>query len=128
MLNAAMPVSTDKITVFYDGACPRCIRDRRNYERLDPVADKHVEWFDITGRDKELMALGINPRKALTELHIRTPDGRILSELDAYRVLMARIPRYRFLGWLIGLPLIRPLASYLYHWMVTRRLKQQGRL
>ncbi len=123
-----MPESDNKITVFYDGACPRCIRDRVDYERLDPEADKQVEWFDITGHDQELIELGINPRKALTELHIRTADGRILSELDAYRVLMARIPRYRLLGWLIGLPLIRPVASNLYHWMVTRRLRRQGRI
>ncbi|GAA0686149.1 hypothetical protein GCM10009104_09930 [Marinobacterium maritimum] len=123
-----MPESDDKITVFYDGACPRCIQDRENYERLDPDANTQVEWFDITGRDKELVELGIDPRKALTELHIRTADGRILSELDAYRVLMTRIPHYRLLGWLIGLPLLRPLASRLYHWSVTRRLRKQGRL
>lgn len=87
-----------------------------------------MEWFDITGKDQALIELGIDPHKALTELHIRTADGRILSELDAYRVLMARIPRYRILGWLIGLPLIRPLASYLYHCSVTHRLHKQGRL
>ncbi len=123
-----MTESDNKITVYYDGACPRCIRDRENYEHLDPEGAAGVEWFDITGRDQELIELDINPRKALTELHIRTADGRILSELDAYRVLMARIPRYRLLGWLIGLPLIRPLASHLYRRMVTRRLKRQGRL
>lgn len=123
-----MADSDHKITVFYDGACPRCVRDRQSYERLDPDAAKDVQWFDITGRDPELVALGIDPRKALTELHIRTADGRILSELDAYRVLMARIPRYRLLGWLMGLPLIRPLASRIYRWSVTRRLRWQGRL
>ncbi|WP_432698404.1 thiol-disulfide oxidoreductase DCC family protein [Marinobacterium sp. YM272] len=123
-----MPESDNKITVYYDGACPRCRRDRENYERLDPNADDEVEWFDITGRDERLKALGIDPRKALTELHIRTADGRILSELDAYRVLMARIPRYRWLGWFIGLPVVRPLARYLYHWSVTRRLQREGRL
>jgi len=123
-----MPDSDNKITVFYDGACPRCVRDRENYERLDPEAGRQVEWFDITGRDRELRDLGIDPRKALTELHIRDSDGRILSELDAYRVLMARIPRYRLLGRLIGLPLIRPLTSRLYHWWVERRLRREGRL
>ncbi|KEA63558.1 hypothetical protein ADIMK_2337 [Marinobacterium lacunae] len=123
-----MPNTQDKIIVYYDGACPRCRRDRKNYEQLDPEADTPVEWFDITGRDRELIELGIDPRKALTELHIRTADGRILSELEAYRVLMARIPRYKLLGFIIGLPLIRPVASRLYHWWVTRRLRKQGRL
>ncbi|MBV1787803.1 DUF393 domain-containing protein [Marinobacterium sp. D7] len=123
-----MPDAEHKITVYYDGACPRCRRDRKNYERLDPEAGKRVEWFDITGREQELIELGIDPRKALTELHIRTADGRILSELDAYRVLMARIPRYRLLGLIIGLPLIRPVASRLYHRWVTRRLRKEGRI
>ncbi|MBV0934587.1 thiol-disulfide oxidoreductase DCC family protein [Marinobacterium weihaiense] len=118
-----MPVPDTRITVFYDGACPRCIRDRENYERLDPEADEHqVVWFDITGQAQTLRELGIDPQKALTELHIRTADGRILSELDAYRVLLARIPRYRWLGHLLGWPLIRPLASRLYRWLVIRRL------
>ena len=117
-----------KITVFYDGACPLCVRDRQVYESKDPETEKRVEWFDITGKDQELIDLGIDPHKALTELHIRDVNGQILSELDAYRVLMARIPQYRFLGWLIGLPIIRPLASQFYHWLVTRRLKKEGRL
>ena len=26
--------SDKPLTVFYDGACPRCVRDRANYERL----------------------------------------------------------------------------------------------
>ena len=117
-----------KITVFYDGACPLCVRDRQVYESKDPEAEKQVEWFDITGKDQELIDLGIDPHKALTELHIRDINRQILSELDAYRVLMARIPQYRFLGWLIGLPIIRPLASQFYHWLVTRRLKKEGRL
>lgn len=123
-----MPDSEHNITVYYDGACPRCIRDRKTYERLARREGQQVEWFDITGREQELIEQGIDPRKALTELHIRTADGRILSELDAYRVLMARIPRYRLLGFIIGLPLIRPVASRLYHWWVARRLGQEGRL
>ena len=123
-----MKRSEHKITVFYDGACPRCVKDRQDYQGKDPEGDARVEWFDITGRDEELCALGIDPNKALTELHIRDEDGRILSELDAYRVLMVRIPQYRLLGWLIGLPVIRPVASWLYRKMVIRRLQREGRL
>lgn len=123
-----MKTSGDKITVFYDGSCPRCVKDRANYERLDPNHQSLVEWFDITHQDETLRQLGIDPNLALTELHIRNSDGSILSELDAYRVLMARVPRYRWLGWLIGLPIIRPLTSRFYHWLVIRRLKKQGRI
>ena len=120
-------VKPAKIRVFYDGACPQCVQDRRDYERLE-AGDDVVEWCDITGRDEELQALGIDPQKALRELHIQDQAGAVRSELDAYIVLMARIPRLKLLGWLIGLPVVRPFASRFYHWLVVRRLRREGRL
>jgi predicted DCC family thiol-disulfide oxidoreductase YuxK len=117
-----------KITVYYDGACPRCVRERRRYERLAGTSGERVCWFDITGREDRLREIGIDPRKALTELHVRDENGRIASELDAYILLLERVAFLRPLAWLIGLPVIRPLLARLYHKMVIRRLKKSGRL
>jgi hypothetical protein len=36
-----------KITVYYDGACPSCVRDRRHYEKLAGKSSEQVCWFDI---------------------------------------------------------------------------------
>ncbi|RDE19531.1 DUF393 domain-containing protein [Motiliproteus coralliicola] len=116
------------IKVFYDGACPRCVQDRRNYEQLDSGDPEQVCWVDITDREAELERLGIDPNKALTELHLMTADGRILSELDAYIVLMRRVRWLKPMAWLIGLPGIRPLLSRGYRYTVTRRLQRSGRL
>lgn len=124
----AMSEDKRKIVVYYDGACPSCVRDRRNYEKWAGGAGEQVCWFDITGRDEELRSLGIDPQKALTELHVRDENQRILSELDAYILLMSKVPRLKPLAWLIGLPVIRPLLARLYHWMVIRRLRRSGRL
>jgi predicted DCC family thiol-disulfide oxidoreductase YuxK len=118
----------NKVTVYYDGACPICVSDRAEYERLAGEGGKDVIWFDINGRDAELRALGIEPHKALTELHIMDVNGQIRSEMDAYIVLMGRVPRLKLLGWFISLPLIRPLLGKLYRRMVRRRLRRQGRL
>jgi len=116
------------ITVFYDGACPRCVRDRERYERWAGRAGERVCWFDITGQDERLRALGIDPRRALTELHVLDEHQRLRSELDAYILLLAKIPWLKPLAWLIGRPLIRPWLARLYHWMVDRRLRRSGRL
>lgn len=123
-----MSETQGKITVYYDGACPVCVRDRRHFEKLAGKRGEQVRWFDITGRDDELRALGIDPRKALTELHVRDETGRILSELDAYILLMGKVPLLKPLAWLIGLPVIRPLLARLYHRSVLRRLRESGRL
>lgn len=116
------------ITVFYDGACPRCVRDRAQYERWAGPAGARVCWFDITGQDDRLRALGIDPHRALTELHVLDKHQRLRSELDAYIVLLEKVPRLKPLAWLIGRPGIRPWLARLYRWSVERRLRRSGRL
>ena len=117
-----------KITVYYDGACPSCVKDRQNYEKLAGKSGEEVCWFDITGQEDRLREIGIDPRKALSELHVRDEHQRVVSELDAYIVLMSRVPLLKPLAWLIGLPVIRPILSSFYHRMVQHRLKKTGRL
>ena len=123
-----MSKNKGQITVFYDGACPTCVRDRSHYEKLAGNEGKHLHWFDITGQESVLQTLGIDPQKALRELHIKTENQEILSEIDAYIVLMEKVPLLKLFAWLIGLPLIRPLISKIYHWQVDRRLRRTGRL
>ena len=118
----------DKITVYYDGACPTCIRDRKHYEKLSGEQGKCVEWFDITGKDDELRNLGIDPKLAVKELHIKTDNGQIISELDAYILLMQRTLWLKPLAIILNLPIIRPLLAKAYHRAVTQRLRRSGRL
>jgi len=82
----------DKLVVYCDGACPACIRDRKNYERLSWTSEEQVCWFDITGKNSQLRDVGINQQKALSELHVCDTSGQIGSELDAYILLMNKVP------------------------------------
>jgi predicted DCC family thiol-disulfide oxidoreductase YuxK len=75
-----------------------------------------------------LREIGIDPQKALMELHVKNENQQLLSEIDAYILLMSKVPRLRPLAWLIGLPLIRPILSKVYHWQVNRRLRHSGRM
>lgn len=120
--------SASPLTVFYDGACPRCRADRRRYERLAGASGQGVQWLDITGREQELRRAGVDPELALRELHVRDAQGYIHRELDAYSLLMGRVPLLRPLAWIIRLPLVRPLLSRLYRALVLRRLHRSGRI
>lgn len=117
-----------KLTVYYDGACPKCIRDRRTYEKLAGRHGNDVDWFDITGQESRLHELGIDPQKALSELHVSDANGRIVSELDAYLLLMNKVLLLKPLAWLISLPVVRPFLASLYHRQVNRRLRKRGLL
>lgn len=115
-----------KLTVFYDGACPKCRRDRASYEKLAGSAAEQVCWFDITGQESRLRELGIDPYKALSELHVRDTHGQLVSELDAYILLMNEVAVLKPFAWLLSLPYIRPLLAKLYHWQVNGRLRKRG--
>lgn len=117
-----------KLIVYYDGSCPSCVRDRTFYEQMAGSKKDEVEWCDITGKEDVLRQEGIDPKQALQELHVKTPTGRVVRELDAYIILMQRTRLLKPLAWLIGLPLIRPALARLYHFMVQRRLRRTGRL
>ncbi|NRA61188.1 MAG: DUF393 domain-containing protein [Psychrobium sp.] len=120
--------NAEKITVYFDGSCPRCIRDRDYYQKLTQGYKHQIIWFDITGQEQKLLQLGITPSKALRELHIEMADGQIYSELAAYIELMRRVPLLKPLAFVIALPIIRPLLARCYHVMVAKRLKRAGRL
>ncbi len=121
-------MADDALEVFYDGACPRCRRDRDRYCGWAGADAARVRWVDISGRDDELRAAGIDPGAALTELHVRDAGGCVHRELDAYILLLARLPRLRWLARLIGWPVVRPWLSWLYRVSVLRRLRASGRL
>jgi len=122
-----MDSKDNNITVYFDGSCPSCIKDMHAYDKLSSEAGKPVTWVDITGRDDHLRRIGIDPVRAFLELHIKDQNQNVLSEMDAYIVLLNRVPRLRPLAWLISRPALRPLLAKLYHWMVESRLKRQGR-
>ncbi len=121
-----MGITAGKLVVFYDGSCPSCIRDRERYEKLAGKTGQSVEWLDITGQDDRLRREGIEPDKALRELHVKDASGHIHREIDAYILLMSRVPVLKPLAWLIGLPVIRPILAWLYHRWVDRRLEGQS--
>ena len=109
-------------------ACPKCIKDRENYEKLAGRAGENVCWFDISGKERELLELGIDPAKALTELHVQDENQQILSEMDAYILLLSKVTLLKPLVWIIGLPLIQPLLARIYHRQVNHRLLHSGRM
>lgn len=130
-MNADEQIKADggeTVTVFYDGACPSCIRDRQVFENLAGDHGRDVCWFDITGQEEALRRQGIDPHKALTELHVRESGRPTVSELNAYILLLSKVPWLKPLAWLIGLPLVRPWLSAAYRRRVERRLTRSGRL
>jgi predicted DCC family thiol-disulfide oxidoreductase YuxK len=116
------------LKVYYDAVCPGCRRDRARYERWAGEAADTVEWVDVTDHAEMLRARGVDPRAALLSLHVEDAQGQIVDGIDAYILLMQRVPRLTPVAWLIGLPGIKALLSGVYRRWVRRRLAREGRL
>ncbi len=114
-----------KVTVFYDGECPICLKALSRWRDKAYTCD--IEWFDITGQDDVLVAKGINPQRAIEQLHILCDDGVILTSMNSYSFLLCHLPRWWWLGFLISLPGIRHGLTWGYDAMTRRRLKREGR-
>ncbi|MDR5887837.1 MULTISPECIES: thiol-disulfide oxidoreductase DCC family protein [Halomonadaceae] len=115
------------INVYYDAICPGCRKDRRRFERWAGKRARDIDWLDVTEHQQLLRDKGIAPEAALRSLHIELSDGRMIEGIDAYRLLMQRIPLFYPVAWLIGLPGIKQaLRRYYDHW-VKKRLEREGR-
>jgi predicted DCC family thiol-disulfide oxidoreductase YuxK len=116
------------LMVYYDGICPGCRRDRARYERWAGEAGQQVVWCDVTEHEVTLREKGVDPQAALLSLHVEEEGERIMEGIDAYILLMRRVPRLKPLAWLIGLPGLKTVLRWSYDRWVRRRLAQEGRL
>lgn len=114
--SAVAPEDDGRLTTLYHGACPVCGREVAHYRRYAQDRALPLGWEDISdGRAAPLMAAhGIDREAAKKRLHVVTPDGRLLSGVDAFQALWAEMPRYRRLARLVGLPLVKPIARLVY--------------
>ncbi|SDM68789.1 Protein of unknown function, DUF393 [Franzmannia pantelleriensis] len=116
------------LKVYYDAVCPGCRRDRARYERWAGAAGDSVDWCDVTTHQQTLRDKGIDPQAALLSLHVEDAEGCIVDGIDAYVLLMQRVPRLRPVAWLIDLPGVKRVLAWLYDRWVRRRLAREGRL
>ena len=98
-------------TVLYNGSCPICSREIAAYRRHAADTGLPLDFRDLGTED--LSRWGVTEDEAARRLHV-AHEGRVLTGLDAFRMLWGAMPRFAWLAWLTGLPLIRPLARLVY--------------
>ncbi|MGC9457528.1 MAG: thiol-disulfide oxidoreductase DCC family protein [Halothiobacillaceae bacterium] len=112
-------------TVFFDGSCSLCAREIRHYRQL--AGSGAMRWVDASCDDSALAAAGLDRESAMRRLHVLESPGRWAVGLDAFLVIWRHLPRYRWVGRLLGSALVRPLFSRLYDrfadWRYRRRCK-----
>ena len=109
--------------VFFDGACPLCRREIAHYRRIDRVQRLH--WVDAATEAKILAAHGLDPERAMAELHVLDGNGRWQRGVDAFLVIWSHLPRYRWLARLIAIFGLRTPLGFIYRRFAAWRYRNR---
>ena len=109
-----------KPTLYYDGGCPVCSREIAMYKG-QPGAD-NVCWVDITGVDAQQLGSDLDRDAAMARLHLRTADGQLVSGAEAFTTLWKFLPRWAWLGRLLGSRPLLPLLEIVYRIFLRLRI------
>ena len=114
----SMAGNLQKLTLFYDGACPLCQAEilflsRRNQQDLLRFVDVNSEQYDAT-------KLGVSCEQALAAMYAQYEDGSLIHGAavfpEAYR--RANLP---FLAWLFSRQILQPLLQFSYQVFAKNR-------
>jgi len=100
------------LTVYYDGKCGLCRREIEYYKRVAP-ADRFL-WCDIAHDPASLADIDISQADALRRLHARDSACTLYVGVSAFIAIWQRLNYWRYLALIIKLPLLQPLAAFLY--------------
>ena len=110
------------ITVFYDGKCGLCAREINYYRRIAP--DGVFAWQDIAESAELLEREGVSQAEGLKLLHVKDDAGRLHIGVDAFIIIWQSLRRWRLLALVVALPIVRPLANWVYRAFATWRFSR----
>lgn len=98
-----------ELSVYYDGACPLCRAEIAHYRRC-----RGAEALSFVDVSTTAPGEGLSCRQALARFHVREAGGQLLSGAAAFARLWRALPGWRWLGRLVAMPLVLPVAEAAY--------------
>ncbi len=126
-----------KATVYFDGACPLCTAEISHYKSQN--GGDQICFVDASQADAEL-GPDLSVDAAMRRLHVRLPDGTLVSGARAFAIIWQTLPGWRWaariarlpgvtllleLGYRLFLP-VRPLLSKGAAWLGAKPMPQHG--
>lgn len=108
--------------VYFNGDCPVCRTEMTHYARLCAQSQASFRFLDSMQSPDEFLECGLRREHLERRVYLRDAGGRILSGMTALIYLWSRMPGYRWLSRVLGLPVIRTLSDLLYDHAVAPSL------
>ncbi|KAK9954435.1 hypothetical protein ABG768_016502 [Culter alburnus] len=118
--------SPDIVRVLYDGECPICVKEIRFLQFLQRNRADKVDFVDISLPEYDETKYGVSYEMAMEEMTVIDTNNKVQRGVPAFTVMYSAVG-LGWLGWLISLPLIRPVMDHAYGVFARNRLKWTGR-
>ena len=112
-----------KLTLFYDGHCPLCVREMRHLTRLDRA--QNMQLVDIQREDFSEHWPQVNKAEASSILLAVQDNGEWLRGLDVTHRAWQLVGKGYWIAPLRW-PVIRLLADQVYLWFARNRYRISG--
>jgi predicted DCC family thiol-disulfide oxidoreductase YuxK len=98
-----MPLESEcsKSTVYFDGSCPLCRAEIRQYRRAD--RGDALCFVDVSLATAEIPK-GVTRQQAMQRFHVRARDGRVLSGAAAFVEVWRGLPGWRWAARAAAVP------------------------
>mgnify|MGYP003641231338 FL=1 len=109
----------NKVTVWYDGGCPLCLREIALFRRLDKK--DAIRFVDLTSPD---IACPLDRKFMLDRFHARENED-LLSGAAAFAAMWRAIPLFRPLGIAARFPGVLTMLEFAYRLFLRIRPRLQ---
>ena len=107
---------TSKTSVLYNANCPVCNFEIQHYAQYADANDLPIRFDDLNSEARAQW--GLDADTAARRLYV-LHDDTLTSGIPAFLVLWAQMPKYRWLGRIVGLPGIKQVACALYDFVLA---------
>jgi predicted DCC family thiol-disulfide oxidoreductase YuxK len=112
------------LTVFFDGACPICVREIALMRRLD--RRRRLVCCDFARPDYDTASINISPAELGRVIHARWADGDVITGVEVFRAMWDAVG-LGVLTKLSRLSFVESLVLKAYAWFARNRLRLTGR-
>ena len=119
-----VPATPIEIEVFFDGACPLCLREVQFLHRLD--RKEKILFTDIMAPGFDPESAGVSWENLMARIYGKLPDGSFVTGVEVFRYLYG-IVGFGFLVPLTRLPGVSALLDLAYKLFAKNRLRLTGR-
>ena len=96
-----MAIEKNCTNVLYDGSCPLCSLEIKQYQKIKP--DSPIHWVDVSSPEF-IAPLGQTKASLMQRFHVVQPNGEMVSGAAAFVTVWEKLPKFRYLAALSKLP------------------------